>query len=39
MDNIVPEVEMQEHSPLVGFAHQPYVDNVPQPVSQPPGEK
>jgi hypothetical protein len=39
MDNVVPEVEMQEHSPLIGYSHQAYAENVPQPIAQPPGEK
>ncbi|KAF2685530.1 CP2 transcription factor family protein-like protein [Lentithecium fluviatile CBS 122367] len=39
MDNVVPEVEMQEQSPLVGFAHQSFGETVPQQqLAQPPGE-
>ncbi|KAF2252576.1 hypothetical protein BU26DRAFT_259274 [Trematosphaeria pertusa] len=38
MDNMVPEVEMQEQSPLVGFAPQTFEENVPPPMAQPAGE-
>jgi hypothetical protein len=39
MDNIVPEVEMQEQSPLMGFTTQHFNESVPQPVAHSPGEK
>ncbi|PVH96662.1 CP2 transcription factor family protein-like protein [Periconia macrospinosa] len=39
MDNMVPDVEMQEQSPLIGFAPQNFEQNVPQqPMARPPGE-
>ncbi|KAF1956772.1 CP2 transcription factor family protein-like protein, partial [Byssothecium circinans] len=38
MDNVIPDVEMQEQSPLIGYAPQTYGKNVPQPLAQPPGE-
>lgn len=40
MDNMVPDVEMQEHqSPLIGFAPQTYEENVAPPIATLPGEK
>ncbi|KAH7095223.1 CP2 transcription factor-domain-containing protein [Paraphoma chrysanthemicola] len=36
MDNIVPDVEMQEHSPLIGFAPHSYQDNIAAAVAPPP---
>lgn len=40
MDNIVPDVEMQEHqSPLIGFAPQTFEDNMAPPAAPLPGEK
>ena len=39
MDNIVPDIEMQEQSPLIGYATQTFEDNVPPPAAPLPGEK
>tara|TARA_R110002003_G_scaffold76_1_gene6978 strand:- start:49170 stop:51050 length:1881 start_codon:yes stop_codon:yes gene_type:complete len=36
MDNMVPDVEMQEHSPLIGFAPHSYQDNLAAAVAPPP---
>ncbi|KAE8839073.1 hypothetical protein HRS9139_03456 [Pyrenophora teres f. teres] len=36
MDNMVPEVDMQEQSPLVGFASHSYDDNMAPAVAPPP---
>lgn len=37
MDNMVPDVEMQEQSPLIGYAPQPFEENAP--AAPLPGEK
>ena len=39
LDNMVADVEMQEQSPLIGFAPQTFGQTVPQPMAAPPGEK
>ena len=41
MDNMVPDVEMQEHqSPLIGFAPQTFEENIAPPAAvPPPGEQ
>ncbi|KAJ4300692.1 hypothetical protein N0V90_002780 [Kalmusia sp. IMI 367209] len=38
MDNIIPDVEMQEQSPLIGYAPQVFEENVAPPAAQLPGE-
>jgi hypothetical protein len=39
MDNMGPDVEMHEQSPLIGYAPQTFEDNVPAPAAPLPGEK
>ncbi|KAH7401525.1 CP2 transcription factor family protein-like protein [Pyrenochaeta sp. MPI-SDFR-AT-0127] len=36
MDSLVPEIEMQEHSPLIGFAPQAYEGNIASAVAPAP---
>ncbi|KAJ4348433.1 uncharacterized protein N0V89_009807 [Didymosphaeria variabile] len=38
MDNIVPDIEMQEQSPLIGYAPPTFEENVPAPAAPLPGE-
>ncbi|KAL1602733.1 hypothetical protein SLS60_006154 [Paraconiothyrium brasiliense] len=38
MDNIVPDIEMQEQSPLIGYAPPTFEENAPAPAAPLPGE-
>lgn len=39
MDNVIPEVEMQEQSPTINFAPQAYEEHVRPPLPRQPSQE